>query len=58
MIEDPIVEEIRKYRAKHAEHYNNDLNKICEALKAQEKQSKKEFIAFNPKLLQSKKYGS
>jgi hypothetical protein len=52
MIEDPIVEEIRKYRAEHAARYDNDLNKICEALKQQEKQSQKKFVNFGPKPLQ------
>ncbi|MCB1775941.1 MAG: hypothetical protein KDI50_00750 [Candidatus Competibacteraceae bacterium] len=58
MIEDPVVEEIRKYRAEHAAHYGNDLNKICEALREQEKKSKKEFVNFGPRLLQLKRYGS
>ena len=49
MIEDSIVEEIRKYRAEHAARYDNDLNKICEALRQQEKQSEKEFVNFGPK---------
>ncbi|NNJ85095.1 MAG: hypothetical protein HKP13_09210 [Gammaproteobacteria bacterium] len=54
MIEDPVVEEIRKYRAEHAAHYGNDLRKICEALRKQEKKSQKEFVDFGPKLLQTK----
>lgn len=55
MIEDAIVEEIRTYRAEHAARYGNDLEKICEALRQQEKKSKKEFVDFGPKLLNSKK---
>ena len=31
MINDPIVEEIRRYRKEHAERYGNDLNRIVEA---------------------------
>ena len=58
MIEDPIVEEIRKYRAEHAARYNNDLNKICEALRQQEKKSQKEFVTFGPRPLEFKQYGS
>nr|VFJ66509.1 MAG: hypothetical protein BECKFM1743C_GA0114222_104275 [Candidatus Kentron sp. FM]VFJ68365.1 MAG: hypothetical protein BECKFM1743A_GA0114220_104716 [Candidatus Kentron sp. FM]VFK17218.1 MAG: hypothetical protein BECKFM1743B_GA0114221_104675 [Candidatus Kentron sp. FM] len=58
MIEDPVVEEIRKYRAEHAARYGNDLKKICEALRKQEKESPKEFVDFGPKLLQIKQYGS
>ena len=30
MNEDPIVAEIRRYRAEHAEHYGHDLGRICE----------------------------
>ncbi|MCI5157004.1 MAG: hypothetical protein D3906_00935 [Candidatus Electrothrix sp. AUS1_2] len=58
MIKDPIVEEIRKYRAEHAARYNNDLKKICEALRRQEKTSQKEFVHFGPNLLPSKQGGS
>lgn len=58
MNEDPIVEEIRQYRAEHAARYDNDLKKICEALREREKQSKKEFVSFGPKPLKSKQYGS
>jgi hypothetical protein len=53
MIEDPVVEEIRRYRLEHAARYGNDLSKICEALRKQEKQSQKEFVNFGPRLLQS-----
>ena len=52
MIEDPIVEEIRKYRAQHAARYDNDLNKICEALRVQEKKSHKKIVTLAPRLLQ------
>ncbi|WPD23776.1 MAG: hypothetical protein Q3M24_08805 [Candidatus Electrothrix aestuarii] len=54
MIKDPIVEEIRKYRAEHAARYDNDLKRICEALRKQEKRSQKEFVHFGPKPMQSK----
>jgi dTDP-4-amino-4,6-dideoxygalactose transaminase len=58
MIKDTIVEEIRKYRTEHAERYDNDLKKICEALRRQEKASQKEFVHFGPNLLQSKQGSS
>lgn len=58
MNDDPIVEEIRQYRAEHAARYDHDLIKICEALREREKQSKKEFVRFSPKSLKSKKYSS
>jgi hypothetical protein len=51
---DPIVEEIRHYRKKHAEKYDNDLNKIFDALKKSEKESKRKFVNFGPKLLLDK----
>lgn len=37
MIDDPIVEEIRQHRQAHAAQYGNDLRKICEALRQEEK---------------------
>lgn len=32
-MKDPIVEEVRKARQKHAEKYNFDIHAICEDLK-------------------------
>ncbi len=58
MIEDPIVEEIRQYRAEHAAQYGNDLNKICIAFREREKQSQKQFVSFDPKPLQRNHFGS
>ena len=29
-MKDPIVEEVRKYRAEHAAKFNGDLDAICE----------------------------
>ena len=34
---DPIVEEVREARRKHAERFNYDLHTICEDLKKKEK---------------------
>ena len=36
MIDDPVVEEIRYHRQAHAAQYDNDLHKICEALRKEE----------------------
>ena len=36
---DPIVEEVRKARKKHAERFNFNLHEICEDLKKIEKNS-------------------
>jgi hypothetical protein len=57
MIEDPIVEEVRRYRKEHAAKYGNDLKSIVEALQKREHESN--HIQLNPepkKLL--KKTGS
>jgi len=37
MKDDPIVEEIRSYRASHAAKYGNDLDRIFDAIKEREK---------------------
>ena len=54
MITDPIVEEIRKYRAEHTAKYDNNLDKIVEALNKQEKKSKKKIVSLKPRLLVGK----
>lgn len=41
---DPIVEEFRAYRQAHAAQYNNDLDAICEALRAEELVSESKFV--------------
>ena len=44
MKDDPIVEEIRKYRQEHANLYNNDLDKIYLAIKEKEKKYEHKLI--------------
>ena len=39
-MKDPIVEEVRKARRKHAERFNFDLHAICVDLKKKEKKRK------------------
>ncbi|MGQ9659550.1 MAG: hypothetical protein ACUVQI_06450 [Thermochromatium sp.] len=51
MNEDPIVAEIRRYRAEHAKHYGHDLGRICEALKAIEQTSAGTVVVCRPRLL-------
>ncbi len=51
MIEDPIVEEVRKYRKEHAAEYGNDLKRIVEAFRAKERSSKRPLVNFGPKPL-------
>jgi hypothetical protein len=43
MIDDPIVNEIRRIRRKYAGQFNNDLHAICEDLRRQERESGREF---------------
>lgn len=51
MIEDPIVEEIRRYRKEHAAQYGNDLQRIVEALRKKESHSKHRQLNPGPKVL-------
>ena len=47
MKDDPIVEEIRKYRQEHAYLYETNLDKIYLAIKEKEKKYVQEFQAQN-----------
>ncbi len=51
MKEDPIVAEIRRYRAEHAEKYNHDIVRICEALREAEAKSNRKIVHRKPRLL-------
>ena len=46
---DPIVEEIRRIRQKHAEKFNYDLDAIFEDLKRKERQSNRRIVSLGPK---------
>lgn len=46
MIEDPIVEEIRRHRKAHAAKHGNDLERIARALRKHERKSSR--IVLNP----------
>ena len=54
MIEDPIVNEIRKYRQAHSEKYNYDLDEIVDALNKQQKLSNKKVVSLKPRLIADK----
>ena len=43
MIDDPIVEEIRRLRREYAAQFGNDLRAIHRDLKRQEEESEREF---------------
>mgnify|MGYP000573770244 CR=1 FL=1 len=51
MIEDPIVEEVRRHRKEHAAKYGNDLSRIVEALRKKERESTHAQLNPGPKLL-------
>ncbi|MEI6607433.1 MAG: hypothetical protein WCP35_19150 [Verrucomicrobiota bacterium] len=55
MFEDPIVEEIRRYRKEHAAKYGNDIHRIFEALREAEKKHPERLVHFGPKLLSDRK---
>jgi hypothetical protein len=44
MRKDPIVAEIRKLRAEHAEKYGHDLDRICEALRDRQAKSQRKVV--------------
>lgn len=46
MWNDPIVDEVRKYRDKHASRFNYDLHLIYEDLKKSEKKRGRKLISF------------
>ena len=54
MIDDPIVEEIRKHRQAHAARYNYDLPAIFDALLEREKNSLRPVVNRPPRRLPAK----
>ena len=51
MINDPIVEEVRKDRLEHAERYGFDLRRIAEALRDRERHFSHRIINPGPKFI-------
>ncbi len=51
MMDDPIVEEIRRYRSEHAARYGNDIHRICEALREEARKSGRKQVNFGPRKL-------
>ncbi len=49
MIEDPIVEEVRKARNDYAKRFDYDLDAICRDLKEKQRKSGRELVSFSPK---------
>ena len=51
MIEDPIVEEVRHYREKHAAKYGNNLELIISIFRKKEHESKRNVLNPGPRML-------
>jgi len=49
MIEDPIVEEVRKARDEYAKQFDYDLDAICRDLQEKQQQPGKHLVSFPPK---------
>ncbi len=49
MVKDPIVEEVRKSRQKHAAKFNYDLRKIFEDLRSRQKETNHKIVSRKPK---------
>ncbi|CAK8718145.1 hypothetical protein GMJAKD_07365 [Candidatus Electrothrix aarhusensis] len=54
MIDDPIVEEIRRFRKEHAARYGNNLQRIVEAVREKEWLSDRVRLNPGPKRLAGK----
>ncbi len=54
MKDDPIVEEVRQHRRKHAEQFDFDLRKIAEDLRSKQKAYKDRVVTRPPKRLLEK----
>lgn len=51
MVEDPIVEEVRRYRMEHASKHGNDIHRIFAALREEEKKYPERLVHFGPRKL-------
>jgi len=52
MIDDPIVEDIRRVRHAHASQFDNDLAAIVADLRRLERESGRSHVNFPPRLLE------
>lgn len=57
MWQDPIVEEIRRYREEYAAQFNYDLDAICRDLREQEKKSGATPVSLPPRAPRTRKEG-
>ena len=51
---DPIVEEVRKARAEHAAHFDNDLHRIVAELKSRQKRHGNRLVRLTSKPMPNK----
>jgi hypothetical protein len=49
MIEDPIVEEVRRIRNEYAKQFNYDLDAVCRDLRQKQERSGRKIVSFPPK---------
>jgi hypothetical protein len=49
MHRDPIVEEVRRVRERHAAKYGYDLDAICKALRDDQRRSQRKVVSLPPK---------
>lgn len=49
MWKDPIVEEVRRARERHAAKFNYDLRSICDALRRDEERGRRKVVSLAPK---------
>ena len=49
MFEDPIVEEVRAARQKHAARFGFDLKKIAQDLRGKQAKSNRKVVDYSPK---------
>ena len=57
MWKDPIVEEVRAHREKHAEKFDYDLGAICRDLRQQQDSSGREVVTLKARKASSKTQG-
>ncbi len=49
MWQDPIVEEVRRWREQYAAEFNYDLKAICRDLREKQKESGRDIVSLPPK---------
>lgn len=52
MLDDPIVEELRRARRDHAAQFNNDISAIVADLRRLERESGRQHVNFSPRRLE------